>query len=217
METACSPRSILLAKFQGVPGTKLGTWNSELPESDPGWNRTTDLLRVGEAPCRWATGSVSASARIRTWNTAFEARHDSVSPPKRCSAPARIRTWNVTFAKWHDSLSPPGQLAEGEGVEPSRPWERRVSSAAAVPVPHTLPARVESRGVEPRGRVCKTQPSPASVPIFGLMTPVGVEPTVLRLSTGSVYQFQHRVELQTWELNPASRLMRPGRAPARLQ
>jgi hypothetical protein len=23
--------------------------------------------------------------------------------------------------------------------------------------------------------------------------------------------------LQTWELNPASRLMRPGRAPARLQ
>ena len=45
-----------------------------------------------------------------------------------------------------------------------------------------------------------------------------------RLSTGSGYQsYSTRsfpvaaTELQTWELNPASRLMRPSRAPARLQ
>ena len=43
-------------------------------------------------------------------------------------------------------------------------------------------------------------------------------PCGARLSTGPVYQFQHEVsQLRTRESNPASRLMRPGRAPARPQ
>ena len=66
------------------------------------------------------------------------------------------------------------------------------------------------------------------------MTKVGVEPTQPRLSTWRLYQLAYSVavpfpvsplsltptpsiQLQTWELNPASRLMRPSRAPARLQ
>ena len=50
------------------------------------------------------------------------------------------------------------------------------------------------------------------------MTEVGVEPTLRRLSTCRLCQLAYPVvQLQTRELNPASRLMRPGRAPARLQ
>ena len=76
---------------------------------------------------------------------------------------------------------------------------------------------------------------------------MGVEPTLDRLSTCRLYQLAYpvasnsrgawdsnpacqayetrpgacpparRFQLRTWELNPASRLMRPGRAPARPQ
>ena len=50
------------------------------------------------------------------------------------------------------------------------------------------------------------------------MTEVGVEPTLHRFSTCRLCRLAYPVvQLQTWELNPASRLMRPGRAPARLQ
>src|SRR5262249_5456057 len=50
------------------------------------------------------------------------------------------------------------------------------------------------------------------------VTEVGVEPTQHRLSTCRLCRLAYPVvQLQTWELNPASRLMRPGRAPARLQ
>jgi hypothetical protein len=65
---------------------------------------------------------------------------------------------------------------------------------------------------------------------FHVVTEVGVEPTLRRLSTCRLYRLAYpvgdpktgvspalRLQLQTWELNPASRLMRPGRAPARLQ
>jgi hypothetical protein len=81
-----------------------------------------------------------------------------------------------------------------------------------------------SRGeLNPRVRVCKTQPPPAGGPgsrqcrsdLGGSRTHSACR---LRLSTGPVYQFQHEVsQLRTRESNPASRLMRPGRAPARPQ
>src|SRR3954452_7108027 len=45
--------------------------------------------------CDRPRGQPSASARIRTWNTAFEARHDALFPTK--------------------------EEAEGEGFDPSRP------------------------------------------------------------------------------------------------
>jgi hypothetical protein len=44
--------------------------------SSPGWNRTTDLLRVGEAPWPLDHGTVSTPARSRTRTSSFEARRD---------------------------------------------------------------------------------------------------------------------------------------------
>ena len=57
--------------FQARPVTSSGS-----PSDSPGWNRTTDLLRVGEASSPLDHGTVSTPARSRTRNASFEARHD---------------------------------------------------------------------------------------------------------------------------------------------
>jgi hypothetical protein len=82
---------------------------------------------------------------------------------------------------------------------------------------------VESRGVEPRRRACKAQLQPAGVPDSdrgGDRTHTHQALNLTPLPVGVPGQCAPRVEhiqLQTRESNPASRLMRPERAPARLQ
>ena len=75
---------------------------------------------------------------------------------------------------------------------------------------------MEPRGLAPRFPACK-----AGVVLLDhgpRLTGVGVEPTQRRLSTCGLYQLAYPDEqLQTWELNPATGLMKPSRAPARLQ
>ena len=58
--------------FQARPVTRSGSPSV----SSPGWNRTTDLLRVGEAPWPLDHGTVSTPARSRTRTSSFEARRD---------------------------------------------------------------------------------------------------------------------------------------------
>jgi hypothetical protein len=58
--------------FQARPVAKSGSPSV----SSPGWNRTTDLLRVGEASWPLDHGTVSTPARSRTRNASVEARHD---------------------------------------------------------------------------------------------------------------------------------------------
>src|SRR5207248_9647108 len=105
----------------------------------PGWTRTTDLLRVREAPSPLGHGIRSTPARIRTWTTSFGGRHDSISPPGR------------------------RRQRKGRGSNPHAPGGRRLSRPTAVPVPHTLP-EWSSGESNPVAVFARHRPDPSACP-----------------------------------------------------
>src|SRR4029078_7704242 len=79
--------------------------NSGSPSvSSPGWNRTTDLLRVGEAPWPLDHGTVSTPARSRTRNVSFEARHDVRFTTRACQR--KVRESNPHSPRGETALAP---------------------------------------------------------------------------------------------------------------
>ena len=114
------------------PRANRCTTNCITPDSDPGWTRTTALLRVREAPSPLGYRiRSSAPARSRTRTATFEAWNDvrfTTRAAATVSTPARSRTWIPTFGGWcRRPLDHQGRSAEGEGVEPSYPRGRRLS------------------------------------------------------------------------------------------
>jgi hypothetical protein len=179
----------------------------------------------------------SAPARTRTWNVTFGEWHDSVSPPGQVSGRRGIRTLTpsraTTLAPWPGQPYPSpfrsprrgARPVDPPGVEPGLPARQ----AGVIPLDHG-PFVQWSRGESnPVAVFARHSPSPLAVPSVRLaaaVTSVGVEPT--RLAAPALDRPCIPVpargrgqppaggQLQTWESNPASRRMRPGRAPARL-
>jgi hypothetical protein len=117
--------------------------------------------------CRPLHHGHSASARIRTWTTCLEDRHDvrftteaagrnqesgirnqGTAPTPDAwfrfpiplhSTPTRTRTRNPSFEARNDLRFTIGAKAEGKGVEPSSPAENRLSRAARPTVSGYLP------------------------------------------------------------------------------
>ena len=126
------------------------------------------------------------------------------------------------------SGSPPLLSVDPPGIEPGLP----PCHSGVIPLDHR-PVAMESRGVEPRRRVCKTQLQPAGVPVsdrsgsrththqvLGLTPlPVGVPGRVGRAVPDAVADPGVEPGLQAYETRtgagPSARVARPGLEPGR--
>lgn len=126
---------------------------------------------------------------------------------RRLSKPLRYRSAHPSVLG--QSVDP----VDSPGIEPGL----QVCQTRVIPLDHEPHRQWIPRGVAPRSPACEAgvfllDDGPSSV------TEVGIEPTLHRFSTCRLCRLAYPViQLQTWELNPASRLMRPGRTPVRLQ
>jgi hypothetical protein len=119
--------------FQARPVTKSGSPSV----SSPGWNRTTDLLRVGEAPWPLDHGTVSTPARSRTRTSSFEARRDVRFTTRAISGRRGIRTLTGVFQ--------PAGLAD-QPCEPYQATFRSVETVGIEPTPVCLQGSLAALG-----------------------------------------------------------------------